>query len=111
MNVRKHINSEDRLMILQSADAERKWTSLDDQRLCVICQRVVSGRQIDITRDERGRYTLRCPTEGCASTAHDWIYPQRLHSRNGHGANGDSAVEFSFFNNGNSPHPNGIGSA
>jgi hypothetical protein len=110
-DVHKHINSEDRLMILQSADAERKWTSLDDQRLCVICQRVVRGRQIDITRDQRGRYTLRCPTDGCTSTAHDWIYPRRLHSSDRHGLDADGAAEFSFFNNGNSPHRNGIGSA
>jgi hypothetical protein len=110
-DVHRHINSEDRLTILQSADAERKWTSLDDQRLCVVCQRVVSGRQIDITRDQRGRYTLRCPTDGCTSTAHEWIYPPHLHSSDGHDANADGAAEFSFFNNGNSPHRNGIGSA
>jgi hypothetical protein len=109
--VQRHINPEDRLMILQSADAERRWTSLDDQRQCAVCQRVMNGRQIDITRDQRGRYTLRCPTEGCTSTAHDWIYPEHLHSRNGSDAHVTSPAEFSFLGNGNSPHPNGFGSA
>lgn len=98
-------------MILQSADAERKWTSLDDQRLCAVCQRVISGRQIDITRDQRGRYTLRCPTEGCTSTAHDWIYEERSRSRDDGGANAASAAEFSFLGSGNSPYANGNGSA
>lgn len=96
-------------MILQSADSERKWTSLDDQRQCAVCQRIISGRQIDITRDQRGRYTLRCPTDGCTSTAHDWIYQERSHSSNG--ADGNGAAEFSFLSKGDSPHLNGFESA
>ncbi|MEN3368601.1 MAG: hypothetical protein V7609_744 [Verrucomicrobiota bacterium] len=65
---------EEKLAILQAADPRRKWHSLDDQRVCVLCDRAITGRQIEITRDSRGAYSLRCPTPGCASVPSDWFY-------------------------------------
>jgi hypothetical protein len=72
--MQKHLTSEQRLEILRRADGARKWHSLDDKRGCVVCDRVFTARQIEICRDQRGRYLLQCPTEGCPSTVPDWFY-------------------------------------
>lgn len=72
--MQKHLDSEERLDILRRADGIRKWHSLDDKRICVICERVFTGRQIEIHRDERGRYRLECPTEGCPSFVAHWFH-------------------------------------
>ena len=65
---------EQKLAILQAIDARRKWHSLDDQRVCVLCDRAITGRQIRFIRDGAGGYTAHCPTEGCASVPGDWFY-------------------------------------
>ncbi len=70
----KHLLPEEKLEILQAVDPRRKWYSLDDQRVCVLCERAISGRQIAITRDASGAYAAHCPTEGCASVPGDWFY-------------------------------------
>jgi len=70
----EHLPPEEKLAILQAADTRRKWYSLDDQRVCVLCNRLVTGRQIEITRDSSGTFSLRCPTQGCQSTLSDWFY-------------------------------------
>ncbi|HEY2614322.1 MAG TPA: hypothetical protein VGI42_01325, partial [Chthoniobacterales bacterium] len=71
--------------------------SLDDQRLCVLCGKIITGRQIDIRRDQRGRFLLHCPTEGCLSTAQEWFYPGSASS----GPSGSTVkladVDFSHF--------------
>ena len=69
----RHIALEDRLSVLQEADSFRKWYSLDDRRVCVLCDRVITGRMIDIWQDDRGGYRLHCPTPGCAATPRDWF--------------------------------------
>ena len=51
--MQKHLDPEERLDILRRADGIRKWNSLDDKRICVICERVFTGRQIEIHRDQR----------------------------------------------------------
>jgi hypothetical protein len=69
-----HLSPEEKLAILQAADLRRKWHSLDDQRVCVLCDRAITGRQIEIIRDSAGGYSLRCPTPGCQSVPSDWFY-------------------------------------
>ena len=69
----KHYSSEGRLELLRKNDPHRKWYSLDDKRVCVLCDRVLTGRQVEITHGRRGA-TLRCPTDGCESTPNDWFY-------------------------------------
>jgi hypothetical protein len=71
---RDAITPEQRLDILRAADTFRKWYSLDDKRACVVCERVFTGRQIEIERDQRGRYLLKCPTSGCPSFAAHWFF-------------------------------------
>jgi hypothetical protein len=70
-----HLKLDDRLSVLRAEDRFRKWSSLDDERRCVICKRKFNGRQVEIRRSSNGKYELHCPTEGCNSRPHLWIYP------------------------------------
>ena len=65
---------EQKLAILRALDTRRKWHSLDDERVCVLCDRTITGRQIELIQDGPGRFTAHCPTEGCASSPGDWFY-------------------------------------
>src|SRR5207244_5102205 len=67
-----HINLDDRLSILRVGDPFRSWTSVDDQRVCVLCGRKFKGRQVDIRRLPGGKFKLCCPTLGCLSNPHHW---------------------------------------
>ena len=65
---------EEKLSLLQATDLRRKWHSLDDQRVCVLCDRTITGRQIEVRREAGGTFSLHCPTEGCPSVPSDWFY-------------------------------------
>jgi hypothetical protein len=52
-----------------------KWTSLDDRRTCIVCDKTFSGRQVDISVSAGGRVRLRCPSEACPSTPREWVTP------------------------------------
>jgi hypothetical protein len=65
---------EEKLAILQASDPRREWLSLDDQRVCVLCGRALTGRQIEIAQGPSGAYSLRCPTSGCPALPNDWFY-------------------------------------
>jgi hypothetical protein len=69
-----HSKLDDRLSILRAEDRFRKWSSLDDERICIICKRKFNGRQVEIRRLSIRKYQLHCPTEGCNSKPHLWIY-------------------------------------
>jgi hypothetical protein len=69
-----HVKLDDRLSVLRTEDQFRKWRSLDDERLCIICKRKFNGRQVEIRRLRNRKYELHCPTEGCNSRPHLWIY-------------------------------------
>jgi hypothetical protein len=70
-----HIRLEDRLSILRIEDQFRRWHSLDDERLCILCERKFNGRQVEVRRFGNGKYELHCPTEACDSGPHQWVYP------------------------------------
>ena len=70
-----HLKLDDRLSVLRAEDRFRSWRSLDDERLCVVCKRKFSGRQVEIRRLGNRKYELYCPTDGCNSVPHLWIYP------------------------------------
>jgi hypothetical protein len=65
---------EEKLAILRAADVRRKWHSLDDRRVCVLCDRTITGRQIAVAREAGGNCSVHCPTEGCPSVPGDWFY-------------------------------------
>ena len=70
----KRPKSEDKLDLLREGDAFRKWSSLDDKRVCVVCDKRISGRQVQVSV-VRGKPHLSCPTEGCNGGPHEWVYP------------------------------------
>jgi hypothetical protein len=70
-----HFNLDHRILILRTEDRCRNWMSLDDERLCILCKRKFKGRQVEIRRFGNGKYELNCPTQGCDSGPHLWIYP------------------------------------
>jgi hypothetical protein len=72
--MQRDLTAEERLTILKAGDKLRAWSSLDDERLCVLCERILSGWQIGILRDKCDRYLLKCPTSGCGSIAAHWFY-------------------------------------
>lgn len=70
----KRLGLDEKLEVLQASDTYRKWYSLDDQRVCILCEKPISGRMIDIWQDRDGTYMLYCPTPGCSGTPRDWFY-------------------------------------
>ena len=70
----RHLTLDERLNVLRTADSEREWYSLDDKRVCAICDRVFTGRQININRDGLRGFVLHCPTEDCPSDPRHWFF-------------------------------------
>ena len=69
------LTPEDKLAALRAGDAYRQWTSLDDKRFCLLCERTFTGRQVEIVRKRSARFSLRCPGENCPSSPHEWVFP------------------------------------
>ena len=66
---------DERLRLLRATDKFREWTSLDDRRVCVLCEKTFTGRQVEVRRDRSGHVRVHCPTEGCNSGPSHWVYP------------------------------------
>ncbi|MBA3881741.1 MAG: hypothetical protein H0X73_03280 [Chthoniobacterales bacterium] len=75
MAIRRTLTSEDKLDALRKGDPAIAWKSLDDRRVCILCERTFSGRQVDASVTPAGRVRLRCPSEGCVGTPHVWVRP------------------------------------
>src|SRR5712672_2339499 len=69
-----YLTLDERLDVLRAVDTERTWYSLDDKRVCTVCDRIFTGRQIDITATGAARFSLRCPTEDCPSDHRHWFF-------------------------------------
>jgi hypothetical protein len=69
------LRSDDKLLLLRRLDRLSAWESLDDKRQCLRCGTIFSGRQLDVVGGTRGLGPLRllCPTDGCPSSASDWV--------------------------------------
>jgi hypothetical protein len=85
---------DDKLAVLQANDLRRKWHSLDDQRVCVLCDRLITGRQVEVTREPGGTFSVHCPTQGCPSVPSDWFYQGNScsSSRPVHGRTSDANI-------------------
>jgi hypothetical protein len=72
-----HVSDEERLRILRRLDQFRHWHSLDDKRYCLVCGKIITGRQIQVLGGARGNGPLRlvCPTQRCHSIPMDWVLP------------------------------------
>lgn len=75
MAIKPHLPLDERLSVLRLADRFRNWNSLDDQRVCILCAKTFTGRQVEIKRGRSGSFHLHCPTETCASSPMHWVYP------------------------------------
>jgi|SRR5437762_10395100 len=66
-----------KLEALRRLDQFRQWHSLDDKRYCLACDRIITGREIQLAGGTRGNGPLRlsCPTERCNSIPMDWVLP------------------------------------
>lgn len=62
---------------LRRLDQFREWRSLDDKRFCLVCGKIITGRQIHAAGGTRGNgpQRLSCPTERCNSIPMDWVLP------------------------------------
>jgi hypothetical protein len=67
----------EKLEVLRRLDQFRHWHSLDEKRYCLVCGKLISGRQIKVDGGTRGNGPLRlgCPTEKCNSIPMDWVLP------------------------------------
>jgi hypothetical protein len=65
----------DKLEALRRLDQFREWRTLDDQRYCLVCGKIITGREIQVAGDMRGQGQLQlsCPTEQCNSIPMDWV--------------------------------------
>jgi hypothetical protein len=72
-----NLSDEDKLETLRKLDQFRQWRSLDDKRYCLVCGKIVTGRQIVAIGGTRGTgpLGLKCPTQGCNSISMDWVLP------------------------------------
>ena len=72
------LSDSDKLDALRRLDQFREWRSLDDKRFCLVCGKIITGRQIQV---QGGRHAgmdhhgLNCPTERCNSIPMDWALP------------------------------------
>jgi hypothetical protein len=71
------LSDKEKLEILQRLDQFRSWRFLDEQRYCLVCCKIVTGRRIRVVGDSSGNGSVRlsCPTDGCNSMPMDWILP------------------------------------
>src|SRR5262245_45208134 len=71
------LSDTNKLAALQRLDQFREWRSLDDRRYCLVCGKIITGRQIQVAGGARGNGPLRvsCPTERCNSIPMDWALP------------------------------------
>ena len=67
----------EKLEMLRRLDQFRQWHSLDEKRYCLVCGKLITGRQIQIAGGRRGNGPVRlnCPTQSCNSIAMDWVLP------------------------------------
>jgi hypothetical protein len=69
------ISPKEKLRLLQESDHWRTWKSLADERQCVICERMFTGRDVRVTQDHHTPPLLQCPTPGCSAGPREWIHP------------------------------------
>ncbi len=71
------LSDADKLDVLCRLDQFRAWRSLEEKRYCLVCGKIITGQQIQLTGGTRGSGALRlgCPTERCNSIPMDWVMP------------------------------------
>ena len=77
LTIAVRLSDEEQLEALRRLDQFRAWHSLDEKRYCLVCGKLITGRQIQVAGGTRGNGPLRlsCPTDGCNSIPMDWVLP------------------------------------
>ena len=68
------VSLDEKLAALQENDTHRKWSSMDDQRVCSICGNLISGHMIDIWQGGSGAFHFHGPSAACPGALRDWFY-------------------------------------
>jgi hypothetical protein len=68
---------EEKLETLRRLDQFRWRRCVDKRRYCLVCCKIITGRQIQVIGGTRGNGPLRviCSTKGCHSIPLDWVHP------------------------------------
>ena len=71
------LSGNEKLEALRLLDQFRAWHSLDEKRYCLVCGKLITGRQIQVAGVTHGNgpLELNCPTEHCNSIPMDWVLP------------------------------------
>ena len=71
------LSDEEKLDVLQRLDRFRQWHSLDEKRYCLVCGKIITGREIQVIGGTRGNGPLRiiCPTKHCNAVPMEWVRP------------------------------------
>jgi hypothetical protein len=71
------LSDNEKLEALRLLDQFRAWHSLDEKRYCLVCGKLITGRQIQLAGGTHGNgpLGLNCPTVGCNSIPMDWVLP------------------------------------
>ena len=70
-----NLSEEDKLEILERLDQFRVWHSLDEERYCLVCGKIITGNDIHVVGGEDGPLRISCPTENCNSSPVRWVRP------------------------------------
>jgi hypothetical protein len=75
----------ERLDLLRELDTTHCWESLDDERVCLLCERQFAGRHVDFVQNGSSRPHIHCPTEDCKGSPREWVHlhDPRIAARNG----------------------------
>jgi hypothetical protein len=73
------LSDDQKLEVLRRLDQFRQWRSLDEKRYCLVCGKIITGREIQVAGGTRGNGPLRlnCPTHDCNSIPMDWVLPTK----------------------------------
>ena len=71
------LSDDEKLETLRRLDQFRQWRSLDEKRYCLVCSKIIIGREIQVAGGTHGEGSLSisCPTERCNSIPMDWVLP------------------------------------
>ena len=77
LSIPTRLSDDEKLEVLRRLDQFRQWHSLDEERYCLVCGKLITGRQIQVAGGIPGNepLRLRCPAQGCNSIPMDWVLP------------------------------------
>ena len=75
LSTASRLSEGEKLEVLRRLDQFRQWHSLEEKRYCLVCGKLITGRQIQVSGGTRGNGPLRlsCPTQRCNSIPMDWV--------------------------------------